>query len=220
MSITRHVHGKEVKVSNREMKSLIMKVEGWTEDEYNRERYKMKNRLRTMEAFQRTTDVQSPVEVMYFEARAKQKYGANYTPSFKMQRLKSFAAYGSQKAIQRGFSNQQTMERLTAQYSQSVEERFSAFIRDNKLAQKLARIEDPVERERALSDYADYIQAKQKAQRDELREAANRGGIPVSAGEIIGSDDTDYDGFNWQKFFTAAEVEKIEGEIKAEQKER
>ena len=213
------VQGERVTLTDREVKAYIMRVNNWTADEYNKQRYLMKNKLRTYEAFQGvpSSKAQSPVNVLYFQAKSianARRHGEVYTPSLEMQRLQSFAGLGSAKAIQKAMANARTQERWGRQYESTTFEQFGGLlatmerakaeydaIKDPKAreASKLKnmaeananidKITDPVKREKALIAYAEKLKLTEKQKRDAVSGAA----IPIASGEVAGYGDFDFD---------------------------
>lgn len=213
------VNGKRVTLTHSEMKSYIMKVNKWSEAEYNRQRYLMKNKLRTYEAFQHVeaNKVQSPVNIMYFQARSiagARKRGETYEPSNEMKRLQAFAGLGSAKAIQKAMANARTQERWGRQYESTTFEQFGGLLAtmekakseydaiedpEARKASKLKnmaeakanidKITDPVKREKALIAYAEKLKLTEK----QKREAVSGAAIPIASGEVAGYGDFDFD---------------------------
>ena len=188
------VKGQRVTLSAREVKSYIMKVNNWTESEYNQERYKLKNRLRTYEAYAgiASTKTQSPTTLLYFETKRKSQAGADYTPSAEMQRIKSFSGYGSATAIERALSSPKARSAMDKQYTQATRSRFGGLIDASPKAKEIyEKVTDPVKREKALRDYADALGVARKEARKELESSF----IPIGYGEMFGYaevDDFDY----------------------------
>ena len=192
------VKGGRVELSTREVKKYVMKVNNWTSDEYNKKYDIFKNKLRAFENFQRAhgviKDRQSPMQLLYKEAKAKVRDGADYTPSIKMQRIKNFTSVSSGKAGQRALQSSRYMQKRNKLYEDATNEQFRGFIKKNAKAQEIANaIEDPVKREEALRDYADAINAKI----DEQDEVSENETIPMSS-EVIGS--TDEIEFDYSKY--------------------
>lgn len=192
------VKGERVSVSSSEVKSYVMKVNNWTEAEYNQERYKLKNRLRTYEAYAGVSPdkVQSPTTLLYFEAKRKARSGSKYTPSVEMTRIKEFAGYGSAKAIEKALSSKKARSAMDAKYTEATLSRFAGFIEKNPKAREIVeKIKDPVKREQALRDYANKMHEKIDEQRKETESAA----IPIKAGESYGSD-LELDDFDYSDY--------------------
>ena len=194
-------NGKEVYVkeheSTREVKKAIMKANRWTESQYQKKYDLFKNKLRAKESFETAhglkVERQSPVEVLYKQAQAKErarKSGQKYTPSIAMKRIQSFTAVSITKGRALAQDTESTYSRRRSKvYERSTTKAFRGLIEQNAMAKLIAtKVNDPVKREQALKDYADKIHAKideeGKAQEDEA--------IPY--GESYGSDEaTDFD---------------------------
>lgn len=187
--IFKTVNGQKVELTAKQIKNFIMQVNRWTSEEYNKQRYIMKNKLRTYEAFTGQEKPQSPVKLMYFEARAKQRAGADYKPSMKMQQIKGFQSLGSAKAISKAQQSKKVTEKWQQKYNAYVNRRFSGLIENNVTAKRIYdEITDPVKREKALSDFADTLHLKM----DETLKVEQAQAIPF--GETFGSsDEFDFD---------------------------
>ena len=174
------VKGQRVEMSSREVKAYIMKQNGWTSSQYDKQDDIFKNKLRAYENYERahgvTSKRQSPTQLLYKEAKAKAREGANYTPSIKMRRIRSFTSVSSGKAGQKALQGQRYQARRAQLYEEAT--------RNNPTAKEIAeRLKDPVKREQALADYANKIHAKI----DEEGKAQENEAIPF--GETFGSDD-------------------------------
>lgn len=180
-------------MSSREVKAYIMKQNGWTSRQYDKQYDIFKNKLRAYENYERahgvTSPRQSPTQLLYKEAKAKAREGADYTPSIKMRRIRSFTSVSSGKAGQKALQGQRYQARRTQLYEEATSKQFKGLIDNNPKAKEIAeRIKDPVKREQALADYANAIHAKI----DEEGKAQENEAIPF--GETFGSDDTvDFD---------------------------
>lgn len=195
------VKGQTITLTDREIKAYIMRVNGWTEQEYNKQRYIMKNKLRTYEAFTGVpaSQAQSPTNVLYFEAHAKadlSSRGTPYQPSPEMQRLRAFSGLGSASQIQKAMQSKKTRARLEAVYSTYTDKQFAGLIAKNAKAKEIAeKVTDPVKREKALAEYARYIKWQLKHQDDSIASQAT----PISFGEVVGSD-TEFDEFDYSAY--------------------
>ena len=183
----KYVGGKRVAVTNREIKAYIMKQNGWTSTQYKKQYDIFKNKLRAYENYERASGKQvakqSPVEVLYKEAKAKAREGVDYKPSIKMQRIRSFTSVSSGKAGQRALQGRLYMARRTQLYEDATYKQFKGLIESNKMAKIVYKtIKDPVKREEALSDLADQIHYFIKSKEAEQESEA----IPF--GEVYGSD--------------------------------
>ena len=192
--IYKTVNGQKVELSAKEVKNFIMKVNKWTSEEYDKQRYILKNKLRTYEAFTGTQQPQSPVSFMYFEAKAKQRQGDNYTPSLKAQRIRAFSSYGSAKAITKAQQSKKTKAKMQKEYEATTLKQFKGLIDNNPTAKKIWEgIKDPVQREKALTDFANELKLKIN-EANEIEEAQ---AIPF--GETFGSsDEFDFDISSYQ----------------------
>lgn len=186
--------GKKVKISQREMKSTIMRVNNWTETQYRKNYDIIKNKLRAYESFTRAQGVkvtqQSPVAFIYKMARAKETHGANYKPSIAVERIMSFSSLsitqGRKYAAQKG---SKFVQRGLKIYEQSNTAAFTDFINKVPKAAELARkIDNPVKLEEALKALAEHIHAQQKPS-----------GEIFESGETFGSDELgeDFDISPW-----------------------
>ncbi len=187
------VKGQRVEMSSREVKAYIMKQNGWTSTQYDKQYDIFKNKLRAYENYERahgiTSKRQSPTQLLYKEAKTKAREGANYTPSIKMQRIRSFTSVSSGKAGQKALQGQRYQAKRAQLYEEATSKQFKGLIDNNPTAKEIAeRIKDPVKREQALADYANKIHAKI----DEEGKAQENEAIPF--GETFGSDDVvDFD---------------------------
>ncbi len=185
--------GKRVQLTSKGVKAYIMKVNNWTSEQYNKQYDILRNKLRSYEAYSRqrgrSVDTQSVRSLLFKEAKTKEKYGDEYTPSIQMQRIRSFTSVSSGKAGQKALQGKLYQKRRTRTYEDATYRAFEALIEKNDFARVIYEsIDDPVKREKALSDYADKIKAKI----DEQGKASENEAIPN--GERFGSeDDIDFD---------------------------
>lgn len=200
---TKSVNGErqneQVKVKPREAKAYIMKVNGWTAEEYRKHYDIFKNKLRAYESFKRSRGIsvepQSVVEILYKQASAKKREGTDYKPSQKMQQIEQFSAVSITKGRQLAQSNERYQRKVEERYEAYIKTRFgdvesgTGLIAKNKQAQKIAEeITDPVKREQALADFADKLHEQMK----ESKKTAE--GEAISSGETFGSnDEIDFD---------------------------
>lgn len=185
-------NGERVELSSREVKKYIMNVNGWTSQEYDKKYDIFKNKLRAYENYERahgaTTQRQSVSQLLYKEAKAKMREGAEYKPSIKMQRIRSFTSVSSGKAGQRALQGKRYQERRAKVYEEATLKQFKGLIENNATAKEISeQIKDPVKREKALTEYANKIHAKIDAE----GKAQENEAIPF--GETFGSgDDVDF----------------------------
>ena len=94
----------QVNLTSREMKSTIAKAYGISIEDVDKKYYLFRNRLRAYESFKRESgyDVkpQSPLNVMYKQAKAMLKYGSDYEPSREFQAINQFSAVSITKGEQ------------------------------------------------------------------------------------------------------------------------
>lgn len=183
MAIYRTIKGNTVKVKPSEVKATIMRANNWTADQYKKQYDIFKNKLRAFEAFEGTAKKQSAVELLYKQAKAKIRMGADYQPSIKMQRIEAFTSVSSGKASKL-LENAMYRSRREATYSSATYKQFEGLIAKNAKAKEIYdNIKDPVARETALRDYANKLHAKLD---DEGKTQENEA-IPY--GETFGSDE-------------------------------
>lgn len=181
------VDGEQVALKASEVKNFIMKVNNWNAEEYQKEYDIFKNKLRTLENFEGVpkAERESPVELLYKQAKAKKRYGSDYQPSIKLQRILNTSAYSSSpKRQQQLLKNQSYVERLQKRYRESTNKAFKGLLEKNPVAKEIdEKIKDPVQREKALIDLADKLHARI----NEQGVIQDLGGIPF--GESVGSSD-------------------------------
>lgn len=187
MAIFKTIKGEKVQLNARQIKSAILKNTGWTEQEYNRQRYILKNKLRTFEAFQKAEgfDVkqQSPVEILYYQTRRQKMQGSNYKMSAHLAEIYKQTSYGSKAAIQHALSSTKARKRQEAAYNSETYNSFKQFIETSPQAKKLwDGIENPVKRRKALEALADEFHFVQEKDREYIEKQA----IPF--GNVTGSE--------------------------------
>ena len=191
--IYKMVKGARVEMSSREVKQYIMKQNNWTSQQYDKQYDIFKNKLRAYENYERAHGVaqqrQSPTQLLFKEAKAKAREGADYKPSIKMERIRRFTSVSSGQAGQKALQGKRYQARRASLYEEATTRQFKGLIDNNAKAKEIAqRIKDPVKREQALADYANKIHAKI----DEEGKAQENEAIPF--GETFGSgDDIDFD---------------------------
>lgn len=168
---TRSVNGKTIAVKvplkAGEAKQLIMSVNKWTEEQYRKQYDLFKNKLRAYESFRKAHGVevkeQSPLEVLYNQAKSKRLYGPNYEPSIKMRTIQSFSAVSITKGkkLARDFESAYSKARGDTIES-ATQKAFGNFIKSSTKAQEIdEQISDPVKKQAALAALADHIHSKQ-----------------------------------------------------------
>ena len=189
----KYVGGQRVKMTNREVKAYIMKTNKWTTEQYNKKYDILRNKLRSYEAYEkasgRAVKPQSVQSLLFKEAKAKQRLGSDYTPSIKMQRIRSFTSVSSGRAGQRALQSRIYQERRARTYEDATFKQFRGLVENNPQAKFIYdTIKDPVKREKALTDFANKLNAKINEQDEVIESEA----IPF--GETYGSDDAiDFD---------------------------
>lgn len=181
------VDGEQVALKASEIKNFIMKVNNWNAEQYQKEYDIFKNKLRTLENFEGVpkAERESPVELLYKQAKAKKRYGSDYQPSLKFQRIISTSAYSSSPKRQRQLlKNQRYVEKLQKRYEETTFKAFKGLIEKNPTAKEIVdKIKDPVQREKALIDLSDALRVRI----NEQGVVIDLGGIPF--GESFGSSD-------------------------------
>lgn len=94
----------QVNLTSREMKSTIAKAYGISLADVDKKYYLFRNRLRAYESFKIASGYevqrQSPLNVMYKQAKAMLKYGSDYEPSREFQAINQFSAVSITKGEQ------------------------------------------------------------------------------------------------------------------------
>lgn len=183
-----------VQVPRSEVKQSIMKANRWTEEQYRKQVDIFKNRLRAYEAYNeargRKVTKQSPVTILYAQAKAKQRHKGSYTPSSEFRKIQSFSAYSITKgravAKERGT---RASRRQDAAILQSIGDRMGNFLVAH--AEDVNKIRDrygdnPALYEKALGAYAEQVHAKT----DEAGNVSEDDGVPIAWGEVAGSPDS------------------------------
>ena len=91
----------QVTISSREMKSTIAKAYGISLEAVDKKYYLFRNRLRAYESFKRESGVevtpQSPLNLMYKQAKSMLRHGADYKPSNEFEAINTFSAVSISK---------------------------------------------------------------------------------------------------------------------------
>lgn len=167
-----------------EIKKTIMEANGWTTEEYRKNRYIFRNKLKMYEALEKArghkVEEQSPTELLYRIAKAKQHYGSEYKPSQKLQIIESMKTYSISKS--RKIAQKPQSEAFKRAVGQIVQTRFEDFIKFYDVASEIdKKIADPVEKEKALVDFATKLHAEQP------RRGKDKGAGGIRQGETYGS---------------------------------
>lgn len=184
-SIYQTKNGVKRKLSNKEIKAFIMKERGWTTEQYNKEYDKLRNKLRTYEAYEAQSDVnvtkQSPAHILYYEAKAMKRRGANYQRSIALERINAFPSLSTGKALQKALKNPNSS--FGEIYREATDKAFNGLINANPKAKEISeKITDPVKREQALKDYVEKLHAKQN------ENGEYQAGSAIPFGQAVGSD--------------------------------
>lgn len=189
----KYSNGQRIKMTNREVKAYIMKVNKWTTEQYNKTYDILRNKVRAYEAYERSSGrkvtPQSVQSLLFKEAKTKRRMGSDYQPSIKMQRIRSFTSVSSGKKGQQALTGKLYRQRRARTYEDATYKQFRGLIDSNQQAKDIYNaIIDPVKREQALAEFANKLGAKINEQ-DEVN--ANEA-IPF--GETYGSTDAiDFD---------------------------
>lgn len=179
-----------VKVTAKEAKAYVMKINNWTAREYEKKYDILRNKVRAYEAFERKHGVDNKAisvqELLYKQAKAKAREGTGYKPSLQMQRIQKFTSISSGKRGAKALYQGRSYEaRRLAQYEKATQTAFEGFIKNNPTAQKINEmIKDPVLKEQALKDLAEKIHLKIDAQGK-----AQEGQTFLSSSQVFGSSD-------------------------------
>lgn len=180
----------KIKMTPSQIKAEIMKINKWTPEQYKKQYDIFKNKLRSYEAFERASGVnvetQSARDLLYKEAKAKKRFGNNYQPSIKMQRIREFTSISSGKALEKALQSKKYTTAREMTYSAKSYKQFEGLINSNPKAKEIwNNVTDPVKREQALVDLANKINAKI----DEQTKAMKESGEAIPSGEVFGSSD-------------------------------
>lgn len=191
------------KLTARQLRSVIMQANNWTEEQYRKQYDIFKNKLRFYESVQASRGVkdyleggsrskQSPQELLYKIARAKLRFGEDYEPSQEIKQIESVTAHSITKGAR--IAKAASSKAYKSAVSKIVNIRFSGFTEFYTKAQEiLERISDPVKQEAALVAFAEYLHATYpRSGKDKGAPKKGEGGIAY--GETFGSDDKDLGG--------------------------
>ena len=176
------------KVTARQKKAYIMKVNNWTSDQYRKQYDLFKNKLRAYESYRKAhgadVQIQSPQELLYKQAKAMKREGAAYQPSLEMKRIQSFSAVSITKGrkLAADLGSEYTRRRAAA-FERITSKAFEGLIRNVPKAAEIAeQIKDPVKREEALKALADHIHAQQTPSGEIFSDGETIGSDPASEG--------------------------------------
>lgn len=181
-------------ISYRSAKQEVLKIRGWTSEEYQKKYDILKNKVRAYESFKASKGIkvekQNISELLYKESKKIKQYGKDYTPSLEMQRIQSFSAVSISKGRQLARSSESYIAKREAIYEATTNITFEGLLSKNKMAQEIYdEIQDPVKREEALKDYAEALHLKMTE-----NGKVDTEGSELQQGETFGSDITiDFD---------------------------
>lgn len=152
-------------LSAREIKSEIMRLRGWSAEEYNREYDKLRNRVRNYETA--TGQARGSIkvnELLYTTTRARGKYGAGYAPKRLAEAVmltpSTAPAAFREQAETRGIS-ERTANALTA----NMKAQFGKLATDPRygVADQLKGVTDPKKVYEILTRAADEVKTYKQA---------------------------------------------------------
>lgn len=193
------IKGEKVELTAKQVKADIMKIRGWTSEEYQRQYDITRNQLRAYEGFLRQkgefVQPESPAAFLFKEAKAIQRYGADYTPSQRTAAVRATTSVSSGKALTKLLTSKSKTAKAARgrQYRQiaaQTQRNFARFIETVPKAQEIMReINDPIKQQRALAALADVLHARENTQREVVLRNAD-----MPFGQIAGSqDEVDFD---------------------------
>lgn len=185
-------------ITKKEMRQTIMTANNWTAEQYRKQYDIFKNKLRFYEEVQRSRGVkeyqaggekaqQSPQELLYKIARAKQRFGADYEPSQEVEQIQSVTAHSISKG--RKIAAQASSKSYQAAVSKIVNIRFKGFIEYYDKAEEITKaITDPIAQEAALTAFAAYLHERQpRTGKDKGAPKPKKGAGGFVQGETYGS---------------------------------
>lgn len=180
----------QVSISSKEMKSTIAKAYGISLEAVDKKYYLFRNRLRAYESFKRASGVdvtpQSPLNLMYKQAKSMLRHGADYKPSKEFEAINTFSAVSITKGEQLAkATNSRYYQKHQTAIGNLALKNFEKFISAHTSAKELkkAYIEGKitgVQLQATLTQMSNDVKARQK----ELRQKG--GGF---SGSTIGTDD-------------------------------
>lgn len=180
----------QVTISSKEMKSTIAKAYGISLDAVDKKYYLFRNRLRAYESLKRESGVdvtpQSPLNVMYKQAKSMLRHGTDYKPSNEFEAINTFSAVSISKGERLAKATESRYyKKHQAEIGSLALAHFDKFINSHTSAKELKRayIEGKitgVQLQSSLAQMAKDVKAKQKEMR------IKGGGF---SGSTIGTDD-------------------------------
>lgn len=188
--ITIRRDGKEITLSQSEVKEFIMKGKGLTEKEYKSLVATTRNKLRAYEAFSGARK-QSATSYLYYQTRAERRKG--YKPTIARLRIEAMPNYSTSR-LAKVLKSPVSRANIAETYASATYSAFARLIEANPTAKRIYdEISDPVKRENALVDFAQQLHAE-ITERGTVRDSQ---AIPY--GETFGSGDAP-DDFDIEKY--------------------
>lgn len=195
----KYAKGGATPLSPKAVKEYVMKVRGWTSEQYIKERDILKNKLRAYESLTRaqggSVESQSPSTLLYRQARAMKKHGADYKPSAQLRAIEATPAYSISKGRKVAKNAESAgYKRFNDRIEKQVKSDFANFINTHPQAQAIVKkySGNGVKLKEALKTYSGQVKVASKngVPKDETS--------PEEFGEVAGSPDKvefDYDAF-------------------------
>lgn len=195
----KYAKGGATPLSPKAVKEYVMKVRGWTSEQYIKERDILKNKLRAYESLTRaqggSVESQSPSTLLYKQARSMKKYGKDYKPTAQLRAIEATPAYSITKGRKVAKNTESAgYKRFNSRIEKQVKSDFSEFIKNHPQAQAIVEkySGNGVKLKEALKSYANQVKAASK------NGVPSGGTTPEVFGEVVGSPDKvefDYDAF-------------------------
>lgn len=180
----------QVTITSKEMKSTIAKAYGISLEAVDKKYYLFRNRLRAYESFKRESGVevkpQSPLNLMYKQAKSMLRHGADYKPSNEFVAINTFSAVSISKGERLAKATESRYyKKHQAEIGRLALANFEKFIIAHTNAQEVVKAYregtiNGVQLQDSLAQMAKDVKARQK----ELRQKG--GGF---SGSTIGTDD-------------------------------
>ena len=159
-------------LSAREIKAEIMRVKGWTTEEYQREYDKLRNRTRNYERITGRPSGSIRVnELLYTQAKSQQRYGTNYRPSRQMQAIQATPSTGTAVVRQRGVS-----ARVISTQERILKSQFAGFTQKSTEGRRIVELYEmhkagtlDAEIERVATEFEEAIDAGEYDLAEQLR---------------------------------------------------
>ena len=165
----------QVTITSREMKSTIAKAYGISLEAVDKKYYLFRNRLRAYESFKRESGAevtpQSPLNLMYKQAKAMLRHGADYKPSNEFEAINTFSAVSISKGEQLAkATGSRYYKKHQAEIGRLALAHFDKFIQAHANAQDLVKSYREgkitgVQLQASLSKMAEDVKAIQKQKR-------------------------------------------------------